>query len=140
MLPSLHDPIPISSVLCVETIYNDILLENLFVQIIHEILFISEGLFMYVFIVNYNVTGFSMCSIIQCPFFKKVTPSSKIVGDLAQFMVQNKLTRQMVLDQAETLSFPNSVIEFLRGYIGVPYGGFPEPFRTQVFTFQTFTV
>ncbi|KAF4519746.1 hypothetical protein B566_EDAN010339 [Ephemera danica] len=62
----------------------------------------------------------------------KVTPSSKVVGDLAQFMVQNKLTSEQVLEQAEELSFPKSVIEFLQGYIGIPHGGFPEPFRSRV--------
>jgi len=62
----------------------------------------------------------------------KVTPSSKIVGDLAQFMVQNKLTREDVLKNAGSLSFPTSVIEFLQGMIGQPYGGFPEPFRSEV--------
>jgi pyruvate carboxylase len=48
----------------------------------------------------------------------KVTPSSKVVGDLAQFMVQNKLTAQQVVERAEELSFPKSVIEFLQGAIG----------------------
>ena len=43
-----------------------------------------------------------------------MTPSSKIVGDLAQFMVQNKLTSEDVKEQAATLSFPSSVIEFLQ--------------------------
>merc|ERR1719244_103844 len=62
----------------------------------------------------------------------KVTPSSKIVGDLAQFMVQNKLTSEDVKEQAATLSFPTSVIEYLQGYIGQPYQGFPEPFRSDV--------
>lgn len=45
----------------------------------------------------------------------KVTPSSKVVGDLAQFMVQNKLKAQDVVDKAEELSFPKSVVEFLQG-------------------------
>ncbi|CAH8442295.1 pyruvate carboxylase, variant 2 [Schistosoma haematobium] len=62
----------------------------------------------------------------------KVTPSSKIVGDLAQFMVQNGLSAQQVLDRAEELSFPSSVIEFFSGEIGFPYGGFPEPLRTKI--------
>lgn len=48
----------------------------------------------------------------------KVTPSSKVVGDLAQFMVQNHLTAQQVYDRAEDLSFPKSVVEFLQGAIG----------------------
>lgn len=62
----------------------------------------------------------------------KVTPSSKVVGDLAQFMVQNHLTSEQVLEQAEELSFPKSVLEYLQGYIGIPYGGFPEPLRSRV--------
>ena len=44
----------------------------------------------------------------------QVTPSSKIVGDLAQFMVQNKLSSEDVKEQASSLSFPSSVIEFLQ--------------------------
>ncbi|XP_031784237.1 pyruvate carboxylase, mitochondrial isoform X3 [Nasonia vitripennis] len=62
----------------------------------------------------------------------KVTPSSKVVGDLAQFMVQNKLKPADVLEKAEELSFPKSVVEFLQGAIGEPYQGFPEPFRSKV--------
>ncbi|KYN04312.1 PREDICTED: pyruvate carboxylase, mitochondrial isoform X1 [Cyphomyrmex costatus] len=62
----------------------------------------------------------------------KVTPSSKVVGDLAQFMVQNKLSADDVLKRAEELSFPKSVVEFLQGAIGEPHGGFPEPLRSKV--------
>ncbi len=62
----------------------------------------------------------------------KVTPSSKVVGDLAQFMVQNDLDEHDVLEQAETLSFPSSVVELLEGRLGQPYGGFPEPLRSRV--------
>ncbi|XP_030194165.1 pyruvate carboxylase, mitochondrial [Gadus morhua] len=62
----------------------------------------------------------------------KVTPSSKIVGDLAQFMVQNNLTRAEVEEQADELSLPLSVVEFLQGHIGIPHGGFPEPLRSKV--------
>uniref|UniRef100_A0A4W4E5C0 Pyruvate carboxylase n=1 Tax=Electrophorus electricus TaxID=8005 RepID=A0A4W4E5C0_ELEEL len=62
----------------------------------------------------------------------KVTPSSKIVGDLAQFMVQNSLTRAEVEERADELSFPLSVVEFLQGHIGIPHGGFPEPLRSKV--------
>jgi pyruvate carboxylase len=62
----------------------------------------------------------------------KVTPSSKMVGDLAQFMVQNKLSKEDVLEQAADLSFPSSVVEFLQGQIGQPHGGFPEKFRDDV--------
>ncbi|POM70919.1 Pyruvate carboxylase, partial [Phytophthora palmivora] len=62
----------------------------------------------------------------------KVTPSSKVVGDFAQFIVQNKLTEQEVIDQAETLSFPKSVVEYFQGYLGIPHHGFPEPLRSRV--------
>lgn len=70
-------------------------------------------------------------------FLFQVTPSSKVVGDLAQFMVQNKLTAKMVEDRAEELSFPQSVIQFMQGLIGEPPGGFPEPLRTKVRPCQT---
>lgn len=55
-----------------------------------------------------------------------------MVGDLAQFMVQNKLSAKDVQERAEELSFPKSVVEFLQGSIGQPYGGFPEPLRSKV--------
>ncbi|CBZ53110.1 hypothetical protein NCLIV_028990 [Neospora caninum Liverpool] len=61
----------------------------------------------------------------------KVTPSSKVVGDLAQFLVQNKLDEETVLARAEELSFPSSVIEYFQGHIGQPPFGFPEPLRTK---------
>jgi pyruvate carboxylase len=56
----------------------------------------------------------------------KVTPSSKIVGDMALFMVSNNLTPEDVLLKGSTLSFPDSVVELLRGDIGQPEGGFPK--------------
>eukprot|EP00894_Picocystis_sp_ML_P005312 jgi/Pico_ML_1/55829/g1463.t1 len=62
----------------------------------------------------------------------KVTPSSKVVGDLANFMVANGLNETTVVEKAEELSFPQSVVEFMQGYIGQPVGGFPEPFRSRV--------
>ncbi len=61
----------------------------------------------------------------------KVTPTSKVVGDLAQFMVSNKLSYDDVLRKAGELDFPGSVLEFFEGLMGQPYGGFPEPLRTQ---------
>ncbi|KAF2857762.1 pyruvate carboxylase [Piedraia hortae CBS 480.64] len=60
----------------------------------------------------------------------KVTPTSKVVGDLAQFMVSNNLSYQDCLDKAQELDFPSSVLEFFEGLMGQPYGGFPEPLRT----------
>lgn len=56
----------------------------------------------------------------------KVTPSSKVVGDMALFMVQNNLTEQNVYDKGDVLDFPQSVVEFFEGRIGIPYQGFPE--------------
>lgn len=61
----------------------------------------------------------------------KVTPTSKVVGDLAQFMVSNQLSYNDVLEKAEQLDFPSSVLEFFEGLMGQPYGGFPEPLRTK---------
>jgi pyruvate carboxylase len=67
----------------------------------------------------------------------KVTPSSKVTGDLAQFMVSNKLTEEQVIERAETLSFPNSVIEYFQGFLGIPPNGFPEPLRSRVLKGKT---
>ncbi len=61
----------------------------------------------------------------------KVTPTSKVVGDLAQFIVSNKLTPEDVVNRAAELDFPGSVLEFLEGLMGQPYGGFPEPLRSK---------
>lgn len=60
----------------------------------------------------------------------KVTPTSKVVGDLAQFMVSNKLSSEDVVARAAELDFPGSVLEFLEGLMGQPFGGFPEPLRS----------
>lgn len=67
-----------------------------------------------------------------CGDIVKVTPSSKVVGDLAQFMVANKLSGKDVEQQASELDFPVSVIEFFQGFLGTPPGGFPEPLRSHV--------
>ncbi len=56
----------------------------------------------------------------------KVTPSSKVVGDMALFMVQNNLTEETLFERGETLDFPDSVIELFEGYLGQPHGGFPK--------------
>ncbi|WP_321531167.1 pyruvate carboxylase [uncultured Desulfuromonas sp.] len=56
----------------------------------------------------------------------KVTPSSKIVGDMAMFMVQNNLTPQDVMERGHELTFPQGVVDFFKGMLGQPYGGFPE--------------
>jgi len=62
----------------------------------------------------------------------KVTPSSKVVGDFAQWMTSNSLSKQDVLARAEQLDFPSSVVEFFQGYLGQPVGGFPEPLRSHI--------
>lgn len=67
----------------------------------------------------------------------KVTPSSKVAGDLAQFMVHNDLSEQDVLDQAESLSFPQSVVEYFQGYLGIPHHQFPQDLRSKVLKGKT---
>jgi pyruvate carboxylase len=67
----------------------------------------------------------------------KVTPSSKVVGDLAQFIVANNLTEEQVVSDAEKLSFPKSVVEYFQGYLGIPHHGFPEPLRSRVLKGKT---
>jgi len=62
----------------------------------------------------------------------KVTPSSKVVGDMALYMVSNGLSPQDVLRDGGELSFPESVIEYFEGRIGRPPHGFPEPLRSLV--------
>ena len=56
----------------------------------------------------------------------KVTPSSKIVGDMAMFMVQNNLEPEDVFERGDELTFPQGVVDFFKGMIGQPVGGFPE--------------
>ena len=56
----------------------------------------------------------------------KVTPSSKVVGDMALFMVQNDLTEADIYAKGNELNFPESVISFFRGDLGQTVGGFPH--------------
>ncbi|MCI4665580.1 MAG: pyruvate carboxylase [Neomegalonema sp.] len=56
----------------------------------------------------------------------KVTPSSKVVGDMALAMVSANLTRADVEDPEKEIAFPDSVVDFLRGGLGAPPNGFPE--------------
>jgi pyruvate carboxylase len=56
----------------------------------------------------------------------KVTPSSKVVGDLALFMLTNDLTPEKLLERGKDLTFPESVIGYFAGDIGQPPGGFPK--------------
>jgi pyruvate carboxylase len=62
----------------------------------------------------------------------KVTPSSKVVGDMAIWMVKQGLDEKTVVARAPELTFPESVIDYMRGSLGQPPGGFPEPLRTHV--------
>lgn len=62
----------------------------------------------------------------------KVTPSSKVVGDMALFMVQNGLTEDNIMEKGARLDFPDSVIKFFQGYIGQPPGGFPKELQALV--------
>lgn len=55
----------------------------------------------------------------------KVTPSSKMVGDLAIFMVQNDLTPENIVERGESLAFPDSVVSYFKGMMGQPPCGFP---------------
>jgi pyruvate carboxylase len=64
----------------------------------------------------------------------KATPTSKAVGDLAQFMVNSHLSYDDVLARADSLNFPDSVLDYFEGLMGQPFDGFPEPLRTQVLT------
>ncbi|MCW9048911.1 MAG: pyruvate carboxylase [Deltaproteobacteria bacterium] len=59
----------------------------------------------------------------------KVTPSSKIVGDMAMFMVQNNLEPKDIFERGHELTFPQGVVDFFKGMIGQPYQGFPEPLQ-----------
>ena len=56
----------------------------------------------------------------------KVTPSSKVVGDMALMMVSQGLTREEVEDPKHDVAFPDSVIDMMRGNLGQPPGGFPD--------------
>lgn len=62
----------------------------------------------------------------------KVTPSSKMVGDLAIFMVQNELTPENIVSRGEALTFPDSVVSYFKGMMGQPAWGFPEDLQKVV--------
>lgn len=62
----------------------------------------------------------------------KVTPSSKVVGDMALFMVQNDLTEEDVFEKGHMVDFPESVVEFAAGFLGQPYQGFPEKLQKAI--------
>jgi pyruvate carboxylase len=62
----------------------------------------------------------------------KVTPTSKVVGDLALLMVTSGLTPEQVLDPHTQIAFPESVVSLFRGDLGQPYGGFPPALQKKV--------
>jgi pyruvate carboxylase len=67
----------------------------------------------------------------------KVTPSSKMVGDLALFMLQNKLTAENIVAQGAALSFPDSVVSYFKGMMGQPSWGFPADLQRVVLKGET---
>ncbi|MBK8097588.1 MAG: pyruvate carboxylase [Planctomycetes bacterium] len=80
-----------------------------------------------------------------CGDIPKVTPSSKMVGDFAIFLVQNDLlvmrdslaasteaTKQKVLAESRRIDFPLSVVQYFQGFLGQPPGGFPADLRAAV--------
>ena len=62
----------------------------------------------------------------------KVTPSSKAVGDMAIFMVQNGLTPENILEKGQGIDFPDSIVSYFEGMMGQPEGGFPEDLQKLV--------
>ena len=62
----------------------------------------------------------------------KVTPSSKVVGDMALMMVAQGLTRAQVEDPTVDVAFPESVVDMMKGNLGQPHGGWPEGIQKKV--------
>ncbi len=62
----------------------------------------------------------------------KVTPSSKVVGDLALYMVANGYTKEDILAKGKNIDFPQSTRNFFRGELGQPHGGFPKKLQKLV--------
>ncbi|MFO0801679.1 MAG: biotin/lipoyl-containing protein [Gemmataceae bacterium] len=62
----------------------------------------------------------------------KVTPTSKVVGDMALFMLANNLSPKDVLDSKREVAFPESVVEFFEGKLGQPPGGFPPALQQRI--------
>ena len=67
----------------------------------------------------------------------KVTPTSKVVGDMALFMVANDLTPEDVLNPDKELAFPESVVQLMRGELGFPADGFPAELQRKVLRGQS---
>ena len=75
---------------------------------------------------NYRVVNQMLGDIV------KVTPSSKMVGDMAIFMTQNQLTPENIVEKGESLAFPDSAMSYFSGMMGQPEGGFPEDLQKVV--------
>lgn len=67
----------------------------------------------------------------------KVTPSSKLVGDLAIFMVRNDLTPENIIEKGKGMAFPDSTIAYFEGMMGQPVGGFPKELQSLVLKDKT---
>ena len=61
----------------------------------------------------------------------KVTPTSKVVGDLALYLISADISMDDFESDPASHDLPESVIGFLRGELGAPPGGWPEPFRSR---------
>ena len=75
---------------------------------------------------NYKVVNDMLGGIV------KVTPSSKMVGDMAIFMTQNNLTPENILEKGESLAFPDSAVSYFSGMMGQPPFGFPKDLQKVV--------
>ncbi len=62
----------------------------------------------------------------------KVTPTSKVVGDMAIFMVQNNLTPENIYEKSKDMAFPDSLVSYFQGMMGQPMGGFPKDLQNIV--------
>lgn len=62
----------------------------------------------------------------------KVTPSSKMVGDMAIFMVQNELTPENILEKGKNFDYPDSIVSYFEGMMGQPEGGFPKELQNVI--------
>ncbi len=67
----------------------------------------------------------------------KVTPSSKVVGDMAMYLVTNNIQTADVLTRGDTLSFPESVKSMFRGDLGQPFGGWPKELQKLILKDET---
>ena len=75
---------------------------------------------------NYRAVNDALGDII------KVTPTSKVVGDFALFLMKHDLSVDQVIEQAHRLDFPQSVVDLFMGHLGQPYGGFPAELQAAV--------